>query len=314
METSTKQVDSCIKMFALLKLLLEDNANFSQVIKVISDEESSISPANSIHSVTLNKYLNTLKLFGLNVKKEKGKYHLINPPYKIDLNQEDLHAFMLIKNCAANIYSNENPNDYEIEKFIKSFELRFSEATQMLMKKNESANKADFSFYYDKFTNKVETCSKFCKEDYRVEIIYYITRSGKKQEKKITAKAQNLLYRRGTVRLQVVDLTSGEPAVISLDNIISIKQLPNKIPPTLNTNRVTVYGLRGRLAKNYTLRPWEYSRGIENGWLVIVNKDESEEELTKRLLKYGANCKVLNPTGFRDKILSIYEDTLKLYD
>ena len=314
METSTKQVDSCIKMFALLKLLLEDNAKFSQVVKVISaDEEVSLSSANSIHSVTLNKYLNTLKLFGLNVKKEKGKYHLINPPYKIDLDKEDLEAFMLIKDCAARIYNDGNSKD-EFEKFIKSFELRFSETTQMLMKQTSSANRADFSFYYDKFTNKIEICSKFCKEDYKVEIIYYITRSGKKQEKKITAKAQNLLYRRGTVRLQVVDLTSGEPAVISLDNIISIKQLPNKIPPALNTNRVTVYGLRGRLAKNYTLRSWEYSRVIENGWLVIVNKDESEDELIKRLLKYGANCKVLNPTGFKEKILSIYEDTLKLYD
>lgn len=311
MENSTKQVDSFIKMYALIKLLLEDNANFSQVISVISDDGMPVSSDNSIHSVTLSKYLNTLKIFGLNVKKEKGKYHLINPLYKIDLNQNELNAFMFIKEFEQTLHDDEKTKA-EFEKFIKAVELRFSEATQMLAKKRTSKNRADFNFYFEKFTSKVDICSKFCKEDYKVEIVYYP--NGKKTEKKILAKAQELLYRRNSVRLKILDLNSNQTTDIPLDQIISIKQMPVKITTTYCANRVTVYGIRGRLAKNYRVRSWEVAEGYNGEWLIIKNKDESEDELIKRLLKYGNSCKVFTPVTLRDKVLSIFENTLKIYE
>lgn len=310
MEHNTKQVDSFIKMYGLLKLLLEDNANFTQVVAAISDDGLPISSDNSIHSVTLSKYLNTLKIFGLNVKKEKGKYHLLNSLYKIDLTQNELNAFSFIKEIAANLKDDEK-NKKEFEKFIKAFELRFSENTQMHTKKKSSQHKADFSFYFDKFTNKVEICSKFCQEDYKVEIVYYP--KGKRIEKKITAKAQELLFRRNNAKIRVLDLNSSQITDIPLDNIISLKQMPVKIPKTYCLNRMTVYGIRGRLAKNYRLRAWEIADGFKGEWLIIKNRDESEDELLKRLLKYGDSCKVITPAALRDKIATIFDDTLKLY-
>lgn len=152
---------------------------------------------------------------------------------------------------------------------------------------------------------------KYCKEDYKVEIIYYQPRG---TEKKITCKPQELLFRSKTVLLQVLDLQSREIISISLDKIISIKQLPIKTTPVFSTNRVVVFGIKGRLAQNYRLRKWEYIREIDNDWHIIVNKDESEEELTNRILKYGASCKVIAPRDFREKIHSALTNTLKLYD
>lgn len=309
MENSTKQIDSCIKMFALLKLLLEDNANFAKVVKVISDNEDSLSSDNSIHSVTLNKYLNTLKLFGLNVKKEKGKYHLINPPYKLDLNRQEYNSFLLLKECASNLNEEEQA---DFQKFILAFERRLSERTQMFEQTRKSVNKADFSFYYENQSNKIDICSKFCKEDYKVEIIYYST--GNKKEIKIIAKAQSLLYRRNTARLQILNLQTCESTTISLDKIISIKQLPVKTSSNFTTNRITVFGLRGRLAKNYQPRTWEYTDGYRDEWLIVINRDESEEELTNRILKYGDLCKVFTPASLKEKILSTFENTLKIYE
>lgn len=311
MEISTKQVDSFLKIYALLKLLLEDNANFAQAISVISDDGLPISSDNSIHSVTLSKYLNTLKILGLNVKKEKGKYHLLNPLYKVDLSQEELNSFMFIKEFALNLKDDEK-TEQEFEKFIKSIELRLSESTQMLAKTRESKNRADFSFYFDKLENKIEICSKFCREDYKVEIVYYT--NGKKTEKKIMAKAQELLFRRNSAKLRILDLNSSQITDIPLDKIISIKQMPVKITHSYCLNRVTVYGIRGRLAKNYRIRKWEVAEGFRGEWLMIKNKDESEDELIKRLLKYGNSCKVFTPVSLRDKITSIFENTLKLYE
>ncbi|MCM1010513.1 MAG: hypothetical protein NC390_06525 [Fusobacterium sp.] len=309
-ENSSKQIESCVKMFALLRLLLEDNANFTQVIQVISDSPEPVSSDNSLHSVTLNKYLNTLKIFGLNVKKEKGKYHLLNPLYKIDLTPEELSAFQLLQTYEETENTDENTREL-LSKVLKAFELRFSETTQMRAKTLNSKHNANFSFYYDKFTNKIDICTKFCKEDFKVEIIYFQPRGG---EKKITGKAQELLFRNKTALLQVLDLQSREITSISLDKIISIKQLPTKTTSVFCTNRVVVFAIKGRLAKNYKLRKWEYVREIINDWHVIVNKDESEEELTNRILKYGASCKVMAPRDFKEKIHSALTNTLKLYE
>lgn len=310
MENSTKQIESCIKMFALLKLLLEDNANFTQVVKVIADSRDAVSSDNGGYSVTLNKYLNTLKIFGLNIKKEKGKYYLLNPLFKIDLTREELKAFNILKNYETTSEVDENTKE-QLSKLLRAFELRFSERTQMLTKAENSKYNANFSFYYEKFTNKIDICTKYCKEDYKVEIIYYQPRG---TEKKITCKPQELLFRSKTVLLQVLDLQSREIISISLDKIISIKQLPIKTTPVFSTNRVVVFGIKGRLAQNYRLRKWEYIREIDNDWHIIVNKDESEEELTNRILKYGASCKVIAPRDFREKIHSALTNTLKLYD
>ncbi len=310
MENSSKQIDSCIKMFALLKLLLEDNANFNQVIKVISDGPQSTGSENSNYSVTLNKYLNTLKIFGLNVKKERGQYHLLNPLFKINLTAQELKAFLLLKRYSESEELEESMRE-ELTKIIRAFELRFSESTQMLAKANESQHNANFNFYYKKFTDKLDTCSKFCREDYIVEIIYY---DKKNKEKKINCKALDLNYRSGAVFLEVLDLTSRLTSQISLDKIISIKQSHSKTDSAKNMNRVVVFGLKGRLAKNYKLRKWEYARGIENEWLIIVNRDENEDELTKRILKYGDSCKVYGPLDYKNKIYSTFSEILKLYE
>lgn len=311
MASKTKKIDSCIKMFALLKLLQEDNANFNQVISVISDSKDGIPASdNNIYSVTLNKYLNTLKLFGLNVKKEHGKYHLINPTYKIELLPEELKGFNIIKDF-INTQSDEENSKKEFNKFIKAFELRLSEQTQMKAKQIESENQADFSFYYETSAKQQEICSKFCKEDYKVEIIYF--GNGAHIEKKIIAKAQEILYRKKTIKLQVLNLNNMHTNIISLNKIISIKQLPTKTSTNISPNNTIAFGIRGRLAKNYTMRKWEYLERIDGEWSIIINRGENEEELIKRILKYGDLCKINSPKDFKDKVLAKFDNMLKLY-
>lgn len=308
MDSSKKQIDCCIKIFALLRLLLEDNATFSQVVSVIADDGANLSDTN-IYSVTLNKYLNTLRLFGLNVKKEHGRYHLINPPYKIELDEDEFQAFNILKKCTEQL--NDEKTKEELEKFIKSFELRFDETTQKLAKSLSSQTGADFSFYYEDTAKQEEICAKFCNEDYKVEIIYY---GSGHIEKKIIAKAQELLYRRKSIKLQVQDLSTMQPKTIGLDKIISIKQLPTKTAANTELNSVVVFGLRGRLAKNYTMRSWEYSGGQNGEWSIIINRDEDKNELTKRVLKYGDLCKIISPRDFKNSILGKFEKMLQVYE
>jgi len=306
MDNNGKTIESCLKIFKLIKLLLEDSATFKDVVEVISDTQTSNSSNSSLHSVMLNKYLNTLKLFGLNVYKEKGKYHLINSPYKISLSAEELNIFNRIKECSSQF----KDDNEDFQKFLKSLELRFSEETKFLNKKTET--KTDFRFFYEKFSDKINICTKFCNDEYNVKLTYY---DKDHKECQTIGKPCNLIFRTRSAKLQVIEQASKELLTVSIDKIIDIKQLPTKAQTNYTLGRVTVFGLRGRLAKNYKLRTWEKSSLInKDGWIVITNRDESEEELTERILKYGDLCRVFTPHSFRDKIKASIDKTLALYD
>ena len=71
---SSKYNDSCLKMFQFLKLLTQGPVDFNVVLDIFSDETTE---GKSNPHVALNKYLNTLKIFGIKVQKKQNKYYLL---------------------------------------------------------------------------------------------------------------------------------------------------------------------------------------------------------------------------------------------
>ena len=86
---SQKLNDGCIKIFKLLKLLYQDKADYQSVTNIFIDDFNEDQTTNHIQ-VVLNKYLNTLKVFGLTVVKENNKFILKNGLYSIPFSNEDL--------------------------------------------------------------------------------------------------------------------------------------------------------------------------------------------------------------------------------
>ena len=83
---SEKYNDSCLRIFALIKMFVESDAPFAEVIKLFADENGNLTQKCN---VTLNKYMNTLDLCGIKVKKRKNKYYLQKMPYSIHLNEHE---------------------------------------------------------------------------------------------------------------------------------------------------------------------------------------------------------------------------------
>ena len=67
-ELSQKYNESCLRIFALISLFMEKDAPFKEVIKLFANNQGTISQQSN---VILNKYMNTLEIFGIEVKNLK---------------------------------------------------------------------------------------------------------------------------------------------------------------------------------------------------------------------------------------------------
>ncbi len=93
---------SVILMFKLLRLLSRGMVSH-ETIKDIFLEEFDYN--ESVARVTLNKYLNTLRILGFNVQKEGGNFYLKESLYRMELSEEDKEAFEFLKNIYEKLSS-----------------------------------------------------------------------------------------------------------------------------------------------------------------------------------------------------------------
>lgn len=302
---SEKYNDSCIKIFTLLKLLLDDEAEYSKVMNIFAEEAKK---DNSTFPVILNKYLNTLKIFGIKVQKVKNKYYLLNMPFNIDFDADDVKCIQLLKS-AVDILPGVKSREH-LEKFINAIELRYSENTKSIASSVKTNVHHDLSFYFAKFHDQIMECEALCNEKRKLEILYATN------DKKITiiCTPKETKYQNRKVCLSVYNQLSRQVFDIPIDNIISIKKLPT-ISTAKDSNMSVVFKLKGRLAESYKLKEWEYSNGYDDeGNLIVFNSNEDPDALLSRLMKYAENCVVMTPEFMRNRMFDLIDKVLQNYD
>ena len=305
-QLSNKFNDSGIKMFKLLNLLYQGEADFKDVIQIFLDDKTSNSNAN----VNLCKYLNSLKVFGIRVEKNKDKYKAYNLPYTYNFTKDELEAVEKLRSCSDLILSKKAKPDFD--KFLEALTARYDDETQMLAKEVESDEEFDFSFFFKSIKDKLSECEQYI-ADNQILNISYTDKSGKLV--KVSGKPIDILYGKRDARLRMYNSKSQQVFDIQIKNIRSIEQTPQKSEmPVLDSVQV-VFKLSGRLAKNYRLRENEYSRGFDpfDGRLVVVNKNEDISELLHRLMRYGSSCEVTNPKFVREKMIDLIDKTIENY-
>lgn len=301
---SEKYNDSCIKIFTLLKLLLEDKADYASVMNVFAEEADK---NNSVVPVILNKYLNTLKIFGVKVQKVKNKYHLLNMPFNLDLTAGDVKAVGILKSAGEMLVADKDRA--ALLQFIKSIEIRYGEYAKSVSESLGSDMHFDLSFYFSKFRDQILECEKLCAEKKKLEVLYIA--DGK--EITIICSPKEVKYQNRKVCFSVYNQLSRQIFDIPIDNIKSIKQLPT-ISSVKESGVSIVYKLKGRLANSYKLKDWEYSTGYDrDGNLIVVNSNEDADILMSRLMRYAENCEVLTPKFMRERMFANIDKILEHY-
>ncbi len=304
-DTSDKYNDSCVKVFNLLSVLSNGTADFADVIQLFKDKNGKFTQKSN---VILNKYMNTLKIFGIDIRKNKNKYYLMKMPFSINLDENGLCAVALIKSV-LNFFPN-GKEKKALENFIEKLQQRYDYSTQKLDNIITKFRNYDLSFYYKKYEKQIADCEKFCQDGQKIEI-YYSEADG--QNKSIFCTPLELKYQKNQIGLCVYVPLLGQIVDIPISAIKNIVQLPIKATKSKMCTTV-IFKLKGDLAKRYKLREQEYTNGIDNdGWLVVVNSGEDFQSLSKRLFKYDKDCVVVSPKYLRENLIKMVDKTLKNY-
>jgi len=305
MKQSKKNSAASIRVLETLKILSQRSASIQDIIRHFEQ----IEPNNKIYTnEVILKYLNTLKVFGFVLIKEKDKYVLLNPPCQFDLNEKDLNAIYLLAKTAEQFP--EEKVKTEINNFLHELEKRFSEKTRLLIKNTKKPDFKNIEINYNKYSNQIKQFEKYCIDGQRLKITY----KRQNQDKASTiVDPKEIKYIGNDVYFSVYNAISAQIQDINLHSILKVEQLPLKSNNTNMLSSVT-YLLKDRLAKVYKLKDGEDIMQVKSdGSTIIINRKEDRVLLLKRLMRYGGNCEVISPKSFKEEMKQLIELTLSNY-
>ena len=146
--------EGCIKMLKIIKLLYNDEAYYDNVINIIKQGDKDQSTNNI--QVTLNKYLNSLKVAGMKIIKSNNKFCLDSSFYSMNFTKEDIESIGILYNSCQN-FPDKNITE-NILSLLKNLELRMTNKDKTVL--YEITTKKDYSFYYSDMLTQIEEAQK----------------------------------------------------------------------------------------------------------------------------------------------------------
>lgn len=306
MKNNKKLNEGCLKIFHLLELLYNDKADYDSVVSIFKDEIDETS-VNTIQ-VNLNKYFNTLKIFGIKIKKENNKFKLLSSLYSMNFTIEDLKAISLLATSVNSFPDIDLTQD--VNEFLQSLEARMNNEDKNKLNELKQNTPTDNSFYYTDLREQIKECEQVCKENCKITVIY------KKRKKEIRCKCtpKDVVYDSKNAYLKVHDYIKHNLIEIPINSILTIIKSPS-VASTIEMNTTVIYKLKNRLAKTYKLKEDETSEGFdEDGNQTIINKSGNIDNLIPRLLRYSYDCEIISPKHLREEMKRIINETISLYE
>ena len=297
--------DASIRVLETLKLLYNSSASIQDIIRHFEK----IDAGNKVYTnEVILKYINTLKVFGFKILKQKDKYVLLNVLDGFHFNEKDLKTVYLLGKY-ANLFPEESVK-LEMNNFLRDLERRFDDNTKKLSQRIVSVSPKVFKLNYGEYEKQIKEYEKYCLDKQRLKIIY---KNSKNAQVSIMIEPVEIKYFENEIYLSVYNQLSAQIQDININSIIRVEQLPLKSNPVSMYSSV-MFALTGALAKNYRLRADEKLAQVRiDGSVVIQNQKEDQGLLSRRLLRYGELCEVISPKSFRDEIKQLVQATFNQY-
>lgn len=299
-----KKNDTGLRVLEILKMLIKEPISADDLMKKI-EKRNNIE--NIYNKETLIKYFNTLELVGIRIKKRKedNKFCIENLPIEIDLTENEIKILCLLEGYVKNLCQKRLESTFN--NFLRNLEKSFSKETTFIYRsiKNNSRMKTDIDFL--NHASLIRQFEKFCIESQKLKVEYISKSSGISET--FTVEPKYIGYNADTVYVLVYNPALAQNQKLLLDNIKNVIQLPQKTSSNTTPNTI-VFQLKGRLAKAYRLKLDEKIINYSENKIVVSNFSEDKNILFKRLLKYGENCKILQPKSAQKEFLDLVDTVL----
>jgi len=309
---NSKINNGCLNIFRFLKLLYDDKADYCSVYNIfksdIIDDDSKIQDEkklNNLIQVIINKYINSLKVFGIKIKKEKHKYKLNSSLYSIEYTLKDIKALSILLSAGNNI-PDENLNK-DMKNLKENMLLRMNNSDKNTL--NSLISDRDFSFFYTDLKAQIKQCKEYCSDNVILNLMYL----HRNKEIRIKCKPKEITYDVKTPYLNVYDINKKENIEIALPNILSMEVMPNRTASKIENTTTVVYKLKGRLAKIYKLKEGEKLGEAGQDFITVINSGEPFDKLFARLMRYAELCEIISPKYIRAEMINLINETIKLY-
>jgi predicted DNA-binding transcriptional regulator YafY len=299
--TNPKKSDTSIRVLETLKILMKKESSVQDIINYFEVSD----PHNKTYtSEAILKYINTLKVYKLNIVKNKDKYVLLNLPNQVNLTENELEILNRISEYSET-FSEQKVKD-DIRKFLNNLAKHYTPETKNLTQ-FISAKTNEFKSNYKQYEKQILEYEKFCLEGLKLKIVYYQAENAKAS---IIAEPKSINYESNHIFFKVYNPLIAQIQDINFDSIISVSQLPLKANQSGIITSIT-FKLYGRLAKGYRLHDGERLLDTNsNGSILIINQAEDKTMLLKRLMRYGALCEVISPKSIRNDMKFMIKDAI----
>lgn len=299
----SKKCDTSLRVLQTLLFLTEQPASIQDILNYFKEKQQVL-----YTSKVILKYLNTLKVFGFRLLRNKNKYILLNAIPAISFSDDELEGLKLLANLSENIPESKIKKD--LATLYEKLEIHFDNGTK-LKAKNIKLNNNIQNSHYDKYKEIIKQYETYCEDKFQLRITYI----NRRKEVTIRCIPIEIKFHYNEVYLNCYDIKTANMVDIRLRDIKEVHQYPTMQNSNNYIFSNVTFKLKDRLAKAYKIKDGEkLFQSLPNGDIIISNNKEDREELLHRLLRYGSFCEVLSPMNFRDEMKELITSTLKLYE
>ena len=278
-----KKNQSSTQVLKTLLALMQGEYTMNDLIRKLNKDEGWAVFNNSV----ISKYINTCRYCGFEIPKIQNKYYVAKIPFGLDLSMEDIDLLEIIQNYVK----------YEMsEKSQKLINSLLSKIIHFSNKEIKKKKKTEFVVLVELFERAVANNRKIKLMFKNRTILECIPLNIHKKDNKTFLRVFKKYERN-----------------IDISRLSGIELLGQKYADPKDGDYVTIFKLKGGLAKRYEARENESVDINNDGTITVTNRNENKELLFSRLLRYDDKCEILAPKTYREDMKILLEDMLKNY-
>lgn len=300
LQKTSKYCETSVRVIETLLLLLNNKLSTNDILNYFRN----IYPESKINNKeVILKYLNTLKVAGYEIQKDKEKYFINTSPKQIKFSQRELEAKIFLENIIAQFPNTKNK--IKIQKLLQNIEKYYQKSNN----ENIDYPQLNLNIETNNIKNLIEELEQYCNDKQKLKIEI----KNSPENKIITVTPLEIIFKKDHFVFSTYSQTTGTIINIPLNKIIKVEQYPTITSASAPLSTIS-FELKDRLAKAYNLKDGERIIDIKpNGNIVISNNLEDKNELIERLLRYGKYCEIITPKTVRDEMKAILKNALENY-